>query len=879
MPKSPSAYEQAASTGQGGSTAGLAFSTHLYSRDFGLGKGVIADIDALNGMSAAAASATPFVENGLNRGGTGVKMEVSAGVWLLSPTKQFVIDGNLIAGNQILVGQGQGATELLLPDRGGSLGAGGTSLAFTSSFRLGSVAHPGDPNTIQLGFPSVPPGPNGVDPLQLGDCIAFQVLNQGVPEWSHHAVSALSVGGDPTQIQFKVAEAGFAMDGHVPPPQVCYFLFVAINIVNFRDPNEFQIDALQITGGSSLGNPLDAVLIRFPSRGHFENGLRLTGGWKKWVLSPSPFGIKGVTAGKLQNTDHSYMDGVTFDNDGSGAGLIFDNSQGSWLNAILSSTGFPGGGRDNHFQNVQGGGPKAGYFITCTDGGALQSADFSGANFKDGFGMVDFEGVWGAQPAEFVGVDGIQGQAWKHESYGNIWLRDRTGQRKFWDFERIMLRAETSVAVNGSTGTGTPHNFTDQPYLLTNATMSIVGGVPQIVATIAQTDCAIRVDDLVQIGNATDARLLGEGIVSAVTTTVVVTGGVPAFTSTITILRPDYTGAGFTVAGVAATLGFIGWIQCGTFERFDIGWTIDLSGSDRWAQGQFRINADTLGVGYVSLLMDDLTPATRRKLPIWRARSLQPVSGADALAVGGDSILWTGTGKCSQMDIGRTISSPLCTGGVDVVAGIVGATGWVMTNPTIAGSAQAYLMRPRSTVVPPRIEVRRGESKWHLFPHDRTDGNPILPGQLVELTSSDKNICVRRSQAGAPNKTFELFGVAMGYSPAGSAGPPATNITVQPIPGTLAPGNNGECRAGTALLMVMAITPGQALTSDDPTTGVASTGAIVAGAQVIDNGDGTVAQIALTGGVPNPGQLIVGVAIFAAAGGFVTVEFVRSRWT
>lgn len=878
MPKTPNASEQGPSSGGGGNTTGLAFSTHLYSRDYGLGKGVLADIDALNAMSAAAASATPFVEQGLNRGGTGVKMEISAGVWNLSPSKQWVIDGNLIAGNQIVVGQGQGATELLLPDRGGALGSGGTSLAFTNSFRLGSVAHPGDPNTVQLEFPSIPPGPNGVDALQLGDCIVFQVLNQGVPEWEHHAVSATSVAGDPTKIQFKVGEAGLAIDGQVPPPQVCYFLFVAINVVNFRDPNEFQMDALQITGGSSLGNPLDAVLIRFSSRAHWESGLRLTGGWKKAVISPSPFGIKGVTAGKLQNTDHSYMDGVTFDNDGSGAVLLFDNSQGSWLNAILTANGFPGGGRDNHFENIQGGGPKAGYFFTCTDGGALQSADFSGANFKDGYGLADFEGVWGAQPAEFVGVDGIQGTAWKHESYGNKWLRDRTGQRKFWDFERVMLRAETSVAVNGSTGTGTPHNFTDQPYLLTNVTMSIVGGVPQLVGTIAQTDCAIQVDDLVQVGNAVDARLLGEGIVSAVTTAVAIVGGKPAFTSTITILRPDYTGAGFTVAGVAATLGFIGWIQCGILERFDIGWTIDLSTSDRYAQGQFRSDVDTIGVGYVSLLMDDLTPATRRKLPIWRARSLQPVGGSDAFALGGDSILWSGTGKASQMDIGRTIVSPLVATGTDTVAGIVGATGWVMTNPTVAGTGQVYLMRPRSTTLPPRVEVRRGASKWYLFPHDRTDGSTIVPGNLVELTSQDKNMCVRRSLAGAPNKTFELFGVAMGYSPSGSVGPPATNITVAPIPSTLVPGNNGECRAGTALLMVMAIDPGQTLTGDDPVS-VTATGAIVAGAQVVDNGDGTVSQIALTGGVPNPGQLIVGVAAFAASGGFVTVQFVRSRWT
>lgn len=841
-----------------------------------------------------------FTQSGSDRAGLGMDGEFPAGVYNGSAAGHIILAPvGATRGDIHVYGQTAGGTTLTLPDRGSGQGCMGNAHTLSTSTRSA--------NTFTLGFAT---GSAGSPLCAQYDVIALKVRSCGVDVWAHYTCTANNVAGDYTKVQYQAFASGMAVDGCIPATgQTVYFPGVFIQPLNFRNPCEIYFHNIEIASGSNTGTPLDGIGLRRSSRCHVDESCRITGWWCNEMINGSPLGGQGA-----QNTDHSWMAGGVMANASYANTLIISNSSDSYSPN--------GGGRDNHWINGDFAAPGM-YHIVCADDGNIETGNFGGSNFKSGYSVFRGEGVRGVQCAETVMIDGLVGGYFKTESQGNWVYDDESKTRTTWAEEGITHRFEAGLSING---TGNPTNFTYQPYHLTSVTLS----TNVMTATITETVHGLTVGDAVQIGNGSNftttvasgsnGAVLPQATIHLTTTSGAPTSGqmlilsstgqqlisytgvsgnditgctlgkgtlatgnsaisqvfngesrIASFDSTgqiITLPFPGYTGANVTTPGTA-TMGRIGFMHMGTYDRYDISMDWDNTGNDRYVQGGSYFDLISLRPGIIRMSQDDVASAPRKTLPTFRVRDAEPIGGILGVTTTGSGNRFASTEvQFNQLDIGKTITCVNVNGGADTIASFVDVNTVLMTGAVTAGSGLTWLMSDKQSLDDPRVRIQRGANEWTVAFHSGADANAVIAGNPVEqVTSTGGTMKTIRSAA---SRVRRVMGFAMTGCP---ATPGRVSVTTNGLTGT-----TGRVLLNSPTYLISRV--GTVLTLGDDLAQPIAGGSIAAGSLAVDNGDGTIVQVALTTGIPTAGQLVLGQVIKAATvGNPVGIRTCEPYWT
>lgn len=940
--------------------AGGAGAQSLMARSYGLGDGTTSDDAALAEFFAQINQ--PFTELGLDRAGLGVKGILPAGVWGGSALGHPILaPATSVGGDIIVAGQGAGSTTLTVLDRGTSRGiklgcmnsaqilATGTRSGNTFTLGFTGPWFPVDPTTgaVIAGAGTVP-APTSAKPLcQVFDMIWVKVLSEGVLAWAAYTVTANNVAGDYTKIQYNAHAPGMATDGCIPPVgsgQLAYFVGgYLLQPLNFKNPHCFRLRDLTLKSGSNTRTPLDGFGIRRSSGAFIGKSVALVGWFANECINGSA--MPSALAQGPQNTDHSNSSASYSNAQYNCAYVTNSQSGGSRVDNVGGSTRSPvGGTRDTHFRAADMSAPDLAHFFIADDA-EMSTCDISGMNLKSG--QYDFfgAGIAGIPCVSTEMIDALWG-VFKIESPFNGVFEDRSLTRTVWAFNQFGLRFEAGIAINGI---GTNVNGADQPYHLTNVTISGSpgsGGTSAVMtATISETVHGLGVGVPVQTGNggpnttlvSTGANSMvgvhfgsglpgtihctdltgfpsfGQVLIGSNRGTQLVTytgitgndltgctggegnammqanggitsqalaheGAIASLDATgqiITIPIPDYVGPNITTAATC-TLGRIFFVRCGTFDRADGQYDWDVTGGDRYVQGCMHFSVQHLGATLIRMTQNDISPAPRNKLPVVRVRDFEGIGGTHAACAASKTIngvAWTKVlssteTEFNQSDVGKTVVCANVAGGTDTIAAFIDINNVQMTGAVTAGTGLTWAMNPFTNLPDPGFEIQRGALKYRLC-HAGTSASALLAGHVVELDTSSGTLGGNPSAA---VKGKACIGVAMQPRPANHG-----RVTVT----TSGTGGTGLVIVNSSSFLVLK--PAGVVNVSDPVQLVA-TAAITTGDTVIDDGatnPGQVKTAALTAGVINANQRVLGQAMSGTGGGGGTIAIALETpyWT
>lgn len=354
---------------------------------------------------------------------------------------------------------------------------------------------------------------------------------------------------------------------------------------------------------------------------------------------------------------------------------------------------------------------------------------------------------------------------------------------------------------------------------------------------------------------------------------------------TITAPFPQYTGAAGGGTGTTATMGTCGFLRSGTFGRFDMSIDWALQGADRYTQAGMYFDVNTLSSGSIRMNRDYSSAAPRKKLPTFRVRDTETVKSTNGVLlasytdVGGTvytNVLQDVTVQFNATDVGSKI---FCTGHLngggnsDTIATFIDVDHVAMTGTVTAGTALTWSMRITKVLDAFGVKIELGNRTYWVETHAGSvanpDANAIALGSLVEAAPTDiANLGVQCSTCSPLRR---LVGVSMQPSNADAS------VSVS----TLNTGTTALIYLNTPSPLVL-VAPGAVNISDDVKL-IGSAAITTAGYYLIDDGatnPGQVKQVAVTTGVPNTGQRLVGQSIATTSGaGAVAARVYPERWT
>lgn len=333
---------------------------------------------------------------------------------------------------------------------------------------------------------------------------------------------------------------------------------------------------------------------------------------------------------------------------------------------------------------------------------------------------------------------------------------------------------------------------------------------------------------------------------------------------TITMPRPDYAG-GALPGPYTASCGDLGHIRAGSLHSWDPQVIFDTEALDRMCHAQQFIDVQTLTTGSISLTQDDTGPATRRVLPTFRVWDVLTRGGASSDGAISGSTFTSASGKFTQLDVGKVIfATGLNAGaGSDSISAVTNGTTVTTTHSGTTGSGLAWRVQPQTGLAPFRFLLRRGSQEFRLFWHDPLDGDPVGLGNPLAYGNAWNSATVVRSGA---VKGALSAGIACSANPASNLQTITTNCDTGAVFNTATVGTGAARVLYNGSVIPVAAYPTVLSLGDDPNQLLSAPSTAITSSQLlVDNGDGTIVPAALTLGVPDAGQLVVGVTMHGCA--------------
>lgn len=521
----------------------------LDARDYGLADGATSDGQALFDAFQAASALIQWGDRSI----AGVRLTLPPGVF--TPTVQY---GNPAAaikrlplpapsssgGFIIVEGSSAGGTVLQAPNAG--TGAGKTTVTAvttrsTNVYTVTAAAHGlavGDPIVFPLTTRANTKNFVSTTVLAVTDANTFTYI-MGDTTAANLDTLKVANGATIDKLDYLIEPTGFRQQ------QLLYFRSIAFN---GPASNAGTLNNVRIGDPNNLPNPQIGYAVRKTSRVHFEHCL-FQGWWAGEVICGAARGTPGQ-----QNTDHNSSSRCQYINNVD-AVIFLDNQR---------QTGGPavGGSRDHTWRDCNWG-VTARSMIAVNDGGAAKGVHIAVGHNKSTSIPVFIEGVDGVLPSNQPKLSLWSGD-WKNESAGTAAIAWDESRLSTWDQSNMNLRSEVMIAVNGGTGNQNTASLT--PWTVTT---SITSAVQTVVLPAGH---GIRVGDHLCVGsginvgnNYVPGAADGASIVKTVST------------NTVTMDRPDYTGA--DIASYTATAGLIcGW-RMGYADNVHLTWQLGVSSS------------------------------------------------------------------------------------------------------------------------------------------------------------------------------------------------------------------------------------------------------------------------------------------------------------